>query len=311
MITYIDGNLFESPAKVLVNTVNTKGVMGKGIALRFKRIYPPMFEIYQDYCEQGRLEIGRLFLYKTRHKWILNFPTKKHWRNPSRIEYIEAGLRTFTASYAEMRITTIAFPALGCGNGELDYEAQVKPLMEKYLGKLSIPTLIYLAKQRIGPPEHRDAKNISDWLRSEPSALPFEEVWQDIVRILHRRTEFKTRARSNSYTAHATEDPPTITIKASGKTSRIIADELLEFWQQLRDYGLTHSSIAPGSRCFSYLMPVFEELPYVRAVTVSNSTERLKTNPAVGLQVIPPPLPPRRKTGDLFTNLLDGAQAGR
>ena len=171
MITYIEGNLFESPAKVLVNTVNTKGVMGKGIALTFKRIYPAMFELYRDHCEQGRFEIGRLFLYKTRHKWILNFPTKKHWRNPSRLEYIEAGLRTFTASYAKMGITTIAFPALGCGNGELDYEVQVKPLMEKYLGQLSISTLIYLGKQRIEPPEHRDAKNISNWLRSEPSCL--------------------------------------------------------------------------------------------------------------------------------------------
>ena len=311
MITYIDGNLFESPAKVLVNTVNTKGVMGKGLALKFKRIYPHMFEIYRDYCEQGRLEIGRLFLYKTRHKWVLNFPTKEHWRNPSCVEYIEAGLRTFTDSYAERGITTIAFPALGCGNGELDYEAQVKPLMEKYLGKLSIPTLIYLGIRRIEPPEHRNTKDTANWLRSEPSALPFGEVWQDIVEILSRRTEFKTQAKGNPYTAHATKEPPTITISSSSKTSRIIADELLEFWQQLRDYGLTHSNIVPEHRLVSYLMPIFEKLPYVRAVRVSNSTKRLKTNPAIGLQVIPPQHSSRRETGGLFTNRVDVAQTGR
>ena len=119
------------------------------------------------------------------------------------------------------------------------------------------------------------------------------------------------RAKGNSYTVHATEDPPIITVKSSGKTFRIIADELLEFWQQLRDYGLTHSSIAPEHRLASYLMPVFEELPYVHAVTVSNSVKHLKTNPAVGLQVIPPPLSHSRETSDLFTNPADGAQAGR
>ena len=302
MITYIDADLFMSPAKVLVNTVNTKGVMGKGIALRFKRVYPDMFRAYRDHCEYGRLGIGQLFLYKTRHKWILNFPTKKHWRTPSRVEYIEAGLRKFAASYAERGITSIAFPALGCGNGELDFEAQVKPLMEKYLSRLPIHTLIYLGKRRTEPPEHKDTKNITDWLRSEPSALPFDEVWQDIVETLHRCTEFKTRAKGNSYTVHATEDPPIITVKSSGKTSRIIADELLEFWQQLRDYGLTHSSIAPEHRLASYLIPVFEELPYVRPVRVSDSMKGLKVNPAVGLQVIPPPLSDGQKTSNLFTN---------
>ena len=304
MITYIDADLFRSPAKVLVNTVNTRGVMGKGIALRFKCIYPDMFKAYRGHCEQGRLEIGQLFLYKTRHKWILNFPTKKHWRAPSRVEYIEAGLRKFAASYAERGITSIAFPALGCGNGELDFEAQVKPLMEKYLSRLSIHTLIYPGKRSTEPPEHKDTKNIADWLRSEPSALPFDEVWQDIVEIVHRRAEFKTRAKGNSYKVHATEDPPIITVRSSGKTFRIIADELLEFWQQLRDYGLTHSSIAPEHRLVSYLIPVFEELPYVRTVRVSDSMGGLKANPAVGLQVIPPPLSDSQKTRNLFTNLL-------
>ena len=303
MITYIEGDLFESPAKVLVNTVNTKGVMGKGIALRFKRIYPEMFKSYRSYCEQGRLRVGRLFLYKTRHKWILNFPTKKHWRSPSRVEYIEAGLRAFTHSYAEKGITTVAFPALGCGNGELNYETQVKPLMERYLGRLSIPAFIYLGRPYVGPPEHRDVKNIDSWLRSEPSALPFDEVWQDIVKILHHRAEFKTPAKGNSYTVYATEAPPSITVKSCGRTSRIIADELLEFWQQLRDYGFTHSSIAPEHRHVSYLIPVFGELTYVQRVTVSDSTKRLKTNPAVGLQVLPPPISGRQTTGNLFANL--------
>ena len=151
MITYVSGNLFESPAKVLVNTVNTEGVMGKGIALEFKNIYPEMFKEYRALCERGKLTIGSLHLYKTPHKWILNFPTKKSWRQPSRVEYIEQGLRTLLKIYGEVGITSLAMPPLGCGNGQLDYESQVKPLVEKYLGKLSLPTFIYQGRPAAGP----------------------------------------------------------------------------------------------------------------------------------------------------------------
>src|SRR6266480_4059013 len=101
MLTFVRGNLFESPAKVLVNTVNTIGVMGKGIALTFKQIYPEMFKQYQVLCESRRFDIGNLWLYKTENKWILNFPTKRNWRNPSKLEYIDAGLQKFAATYAD------------------------------------------------------------------------------------------------------------------------------------------------------------------------------------------------------------------
>src|SRR5688572_9683963 len=83
MISYISGNLFESPAQTLVNTVNTVGVMGKGIALQFRELYPRMFEEYQRLCESGQFKIGSLFLWRTSNKLILNFPTKSSWRRPS------------------------------------------------------------------------------------------------------------------------------------------------------------------------------------------------------------------------------------
>ena len=143
MLTYVSGNLFDSPAQVLVNTVNTVGIMGKGIARDFKEAYPEMFGEYQQLCKQGELSIGQLWIYRTPDKWILNFPTKVHWRQPSKIEYIEAGLKTFTIIYADLGIRSIAFPELGCGNGGLDFESQVKPLMEKYLSELPIDITIY------------------------------------------------------------------------------------------------------------------------------------------------------------------------
>ncbi|MBU0494254.1 MAG: macro domain-containing protein, partial [Chloroflexi bacterium] len=93
MIKWTHGNLFESEAQTLVNAVNVVGVMGKGIALEFKTRYPEMFEEYCQLCRDGRLDIGKLHLYKADDHWVLNFPTKRHYRNRARLEYIEAGLR--------------------------------------------------------------------------------------------------------------------------------------------------------------------------------------------------------------------------
>ncbi len=302
MITYVAGDLFSSPAKVLVNTVNTKGVMGKGIALNFKRAYPEMFKIYRDRCERGMFDIGQLLLFKTPHKWILNFPTKRHWRNPSKVEYIAAGLGKFTDAYSEMGITSIAFPALGCGNGELDYELQVKPLMEEFLGKLSIPIFVYIDQQSNLTPEHKDIERTIEWLRSEPSALPFDEVWNDILHVVNSIKEFETPGKGNRFTALAIDAPPSITINSSSKTHKIEIDRLLEFWKQLRDYGFTYSSIAPEHRQNSYLLPIFEKLPYVQHISVSSSPKGLVSNPASGLQVIPPPIEEKPYNRDLFEN---------
>lgn len=143
-INYVNDDLFESQASVLVNTVNTVGVMGKGIAKVFKRQYPKMFEEYQRKCANGSLDIGKLWLYETSPKWILNFPTKKHWRNKSKVEYIEAGLKEFVDIHASKGIESISFPMLGCGNGGLDWDSQVKPLMEKHLHRLPIDIYIHL-----------------------------------------------------------------------------------------------------------------------------------------------------------------------
>ena len=294
MITYVDGDIFSSPAKVLVNTVNTVGVMGKGIAYNFKRVYPAMFKAYRKYCENRQLNVGTLYLHKTSHKWVLNFPTKKHWRYPSLPEYIDRGLRTFTQTYSRMGITSIAFPALGCGNGGLDYDTEVRPLMETHLSSLSIPIFIYFPRPTAGPPEHRDVNTITNWLRSQPASLPFDEVWQDLVAILATRRHYATMSKGTAYKAEivsAGEEQPALRITAGTKTYRFDRDILLDFWQQLRDYGFVHRSIAPQYHRVSYLIPIFATLPYVERVSVSETLRGLHTRPAVGLQVIPPPQP--------------------
>ena len=142
MITYLSTSIFDSPAMALVNPVNTVGVMGKGLALEFKRRYPKMFGVYYAMCFTGTFRIGDLFIYTENGKMIVNFPTKKHWRYPSRIEYIEAGLVQFAREYKQDGITSVAFPKLGCGYGGLNWQ-DVKVLMEAALSHCDIPVYIH------------------------------------------------------------------------------------------------------------------------------------------------------------------------
>lgn len=136
MIKYITGNIFESDAEALVNTVNTVGVMGKGIALGFKKRYPENFKIYLNACKTNELKIGTLLVTETQDlngkKIIINFPTKKHWRNPSEYEYIEKGAVELVRVIKEKGIKSIAIPPLGAGNGGLNW-AQVRSILTNHI----------------------------------------------------------------------------------------------------------------------------------------------------------------------------------
>lgn len=144
-IQYQQGDIFNAQTHVIVNTVNCKGVMGKGLALAFKQRYPAMFPVYQQECKTGKLRIGRPTLYKQSTPWILNFPTKDHWKPPSKIEYLEKGLEYFIANYKKVGIKSIAFPKLGAQNGRLSWD-EVGPLMARYLSQLDIDVYIYIAE---------------------------------------------------------------------------------------------------------------------------------------------------------------------
>lgn len=184
MMKYIEGDLFSSPAQVIVNTVNTVGVMGKGIALEFKRRYPEMFEKYKKVCDKHNLVIGRLMLWYAPDYWVLLFPTKEHWRNPSKLEYIEKGLMTFVRKYADYNISSIAFPKLGCGNGELNWD-EVRPLMEKYLADLPIDVFIYQGTGEKVNPEHKKQDEMSEWMKENAKDLSFTGMKDEII--MHTR----------------------------------------------------------------------------------------------------------------------------
>lgn len=140
-------NLFHSKAEALVNTVNCVGVMGKGIALRFKELFPHNYRRYRNKCEKQQCIIGRMLVCKdtceiTGPVLIINFPTKKHWRDPSRYEWIELGLKDLISTIHEFELKSIAIPALGCSNGGLDW-AVIAPMIEQYLGHLNCNIEVY------------------------------------------------------------------------------------------------------------------------------------------------------------------------
>jgi len=294
MITYVAGSLFSSPAQVLVNTVNIEGVMGKGIALEFKKTFPEMFTQYQALCEKGKIDIGTLWIYKTDHKWVLNFPTKKSWRSPSKPEYIEAGLRRLVEEFNDLKIYSIAFPALGCGNGELDWVTTVKPLMESYLRAVPADIFIHppLAAEDI--PEHRNQAEIKEWLRSQPHTLSFNEVWSDLKEMLPRKPKFRTATKS--FTARIIDENKDryLVIATESRLYKIEYEDLREVWSRFRSHGYLRRGIVSRviEKILSYIMPIFAELDYVERVELSEtgdfSRNLIGKKTVTGLQYVAP-----------------------
>ena len=139
MQTLRQGNILDADVEALVNTVNTVGVMGKGIALQFKKAYKENFTAYAKACQNGEVEIGKMFVFDRgellKPKFIINFPTKRHWREKSKLDYIESGLEDLVRVIDNLQITSVAIPPLGCGNGGLDWK-KVQPLIESAFAKI-------------------------------------------------------------------------------------------------------------------------------------------------------------------------------
>ena len=153
MIHYKIGNLLESEAEALVNTVNTVGVMGKGIALQFKNMFPINFKEYAKACKNKEVNVGKLLITEevsllSGKKIIINFPTKTNWRLPSEFSYIESGLIDLVKEIKERKIKSIAIPPLGAGNGGLDW-SKVKLILERHLSEIDCDIYIYEPSESI------------------------------------------------------------------------------------------------------------------------------------------------------------------
>lgn len=138
----ISGNIFNSNDQTIVNTINCYGAMGAGIALEFRYRFPEMYSDYLSLCNKNDIKIGSLWLYKSSEKWILNFPTKLHWKFPSKEEYLIKGLVEFKRTYAILGISSISFPLLGAHNGGLSEQQSIE-IMDHYLSGCEIPVKVY------------------------------------------------------------------------------------------------------------------------------------------------------------------------
>ena len=288
MLTYVeDISLFKSPAQTLVNTVNTAGVMGKGIAAEFKRLYPKMYKQYRKICQEGKLEIGKLFIYRTPNKIIVNFPTKKHWKEKSRVEYLELGLRKFVDYYSDYGISSVSFPQLGCGHGELDWVCQVKPVIEKHLNDLPIPVYIHLYPRPADfIPERLDPEYEKQVL-TERQIISTKRLWEDLKEKL---SEQHREGYGGELFGHSIEiDDDAITFTYMGGTPRIYRDDIEDLWNILRVRGTISEKDLPNRItnliATNWLFEVLKKLDYIKEVKLKSPSEPF----FLGLRYDPPP----------------------
>lgn len=154
------GNLLEADVEIVVNTVNTEGIMGKGVALQFRKAYPDNYEAYRRACKEGAVQPGRMFIFDCHSlanpRYIINFPTKRHWRDKSRIEDIESGLVALVGDVRRLGVRSIAVPPLGCGLGGLpwlDVQQRMRGAFEQ------LPDVRWLVYEPVGAPDAKDIKN--------------------------------------------------------------------------------------------------------------------------------------------------------
>lgn len=188
------GDIFNSNAQTLINTVNCVGIMGKGIAAEFKKRYPEMFDDYAARCKKGEVKPGIPYLYKSSSLFamepqVINFPTKSDWRAASRVEDIEKGLKILVSKYKEWGVESIAVPPLGCGNGQLLWET-VGPLIYNYLSKLNIPVKMYAP---YGTPSAQltekflsQGYNLRGAKSGEAILQKLEPAWVALIEIVYR-----------------------------------------------------------------------------------------------------------------------------
>ncbi len=262
MITYVKGDIFSSPSKIIVNTVNTVGVMGKGVALEFKNRYPDMFESYKALCDENKLDVGKLVLWKNSSKWVLLFPTKKHWRNPSKMEFIEQGLIKFTANWDRLGANSISFPRLGCGNGGLNWD-DVRPLMEKYLNPLPLQVLVYVDNYNDPKPEYEEVSEIEKWLAGEAGLTGYERFRVQMKNCIVHNKEFKLS--SGKYSLK--EENGLIYINECC----IEEQSICNFWNWVKDVGIVIQKDIPTEflSISDVMLNIMHKLNYISEIVVS------------------------------------------
>lgn len=270
MLIYRRTSILESPAQTLVNTVNCVGVMGKGLAQAFKEREPDMFRSYKRICDQRALEPGKLWLWRGKDSWVLNFPTKVHWRNSSSIEWIEQGLAKFVSAYADQGISEISFPQLGCGNGNLDW-SDVRPLMEHYLTNVTIPVYIHDYTVDVGLPEHLEpiARALKEACVSSGS---FDSFIASIgAAISVSNGDLTTLDSQTAFRAHLRDDKG-LTIETETSSCLLEEEDLRGVWFDVRSGLVTRENAGWSTKSGGEpLLSLLSVIPDMRAVQIQRA----------------------------------------
>jgi O-acetyl-ADP-ribose deacetylase (regulator of RNase III) len=280
VLFYKRTNLLDATTQTLVNTVNCVGVMGKGIAKEFKGRNPEMFESYRRICDQKALEPGKLWLWRGAPSWILNFPTKRHWRHPSRIEWIEAGLQKFVSTYEAQGISEVSFPKLGCGNGNLDWN-DVRPLMEGYLSNLKIPVYIHDYSVDIGLPEHLEnlAERVND---SAPKDLSFSSFMKILKMISDLAPSIETD-RERTFAPKFSDN--SLQLKIGTTTWTLQEDDLRGIWLSLMNGMVTKEKAGwTAVETGESMLTILQMIPSVRGVEILRQG---RTEPELAVELKP------------------------
>lgn len=242
-IEYKFGDMFDEPSEAIVNTVNCVGVMGKGVALEFKRRWPENFRAYKRVCDAGRLETGKMFVFQAGdlldaggRKILINFPTKKHWRAKSKLEYVETGLDDLVSQVQRLGIKSLVLPPLGCGNGGLEW-GEVRPLIEEKLKPLDDVRVVIFAP-RVEESQSMEQVNV-------PNDLTVQ-----------RATMMVVLGEMEKY--------------FGGYFTRLTAQKLVYFMQVLKsDFGLSFSKAqyGPYSETLHKIFRVMESKRYIGGYT--------------------------------------------
>jgi hypothetical protein len=257
--------------------------MGKGIAREFKELHPDMFAAYKRICDRGALEPGKLWVWPASNHLILCFPTKKHWRNPSRLEWINAGLDKFVAVYKTLGVREISFPRLGCGNGGLDWN-DVRPLMERHLSDLPIPVFIHDFTKNIGLPEHLEfvpEKLSHEELNRDDTFASFMSSLQRVVTL----SDGSLVELSSKCPFDAAVTSTELVIESKVGKWLFETEELRGIWYRLRQ-GLVTADDAEWSKIGGGrpLLSILSLLPNVRPVEIQRGN---KNSPEIAVELRP------------------------
>jgi hypothetical protein len=266
MLITVETEIFLSPARVLVNPVNTAGVMASGVSAEFKRFFPDAFASYRSLCEAGQFEPGRLYVHRAPYRTIVHIPIKRHWRTAASGQALEAGLQRLAIVWAEYGLHALGVPRFD--EDELPWETLVQPLLETYLAPLPIPVYIHSPSAADG---RRSIRQIDQHLNMAPARIPFDRAWQEIGRIVRRTNGvFRTSDGQPFMAAYESRGRyGRLIVTPDGERSiTILESSLNDLWTMLNLAGLVLPSQFPGGLELAapYVTAVLAKSDMVRAV---------------------------------------------